>query len=72
MCKVENIRFNNNKRGTVILVAKDPNCDTAEIFREQNDNIIKALISYQCKKILLGSMYGPNNTRSSIASKGRY
>ena len=57
-----------NKRGTVILIAEDLNCDTVATYREQNDNVLMVLVNYQGKKLMLGSIYGPNNTSREFYS----
>jgi exonuclease III len=51
-----------NKRGVAILIDKKLNPVIKDSFRDQNENILLVTVTINGGDVILGSIYGPNNT----------
>jgi len=56
--------FNSSKngRGVGILIANELNCNIEEEIRDPGENFLAIRVSFDGKKLILTSVYGPNNT----------
>jgi len=51
-----------NGRGVGILIANDLNCTVEEEVKDSGENFLAIRVSFDDRKLILISIYGPNNT----------
>ena len=52
--------FSSQSRGVAIFIKKNLPIKILDKFKDQNGNILGILVEYECKRILLEGIYGPN------------
>ena len=53
--------FDSQSRGVALFVKKDLPLKILDKFCDKNGNLLCVLIEFECKRILLEGVYGPNN-----------